>query len=60
MIETNNKHNIYNYGFTGTKNGMTDKQKKTLKKILETSGNNFIMHHGDCIGADEEAHNINN
>lgn len=42
-------------GFTGTRQGMSDKQKKVVEIILKT----FIpmidkAHHGWCIGADEE------
>ncbi len=43
--------------FTGTQNGMTDKQKYVFESILY-SIHNIELHHGDCIGADEDAHNI--
>jgi len=44
-------------GFTGTQQGMTDKQKETFEKWLGfTPMHEF--HHGDCIGADSDAHNI--
>lgn len=44
-------------GFTGTQIGMTDAQKESfLKLITELKITEF--HHGDCVGADEDAHNI--
>jgi len=47
-------------GFTGTREGMTDYQKKLLGIILTaaTIDNIVVFHHGDCKGADEEAHTI--
>lgn len=42
-------------GFTGTQKGMTDAQQTMLEKVLAQFGR---MHHGDCIGADEQAHFI--
>ena len=44
-------------GFTGTKIGMTIKQRKNFETILR-----YIdpeeFHHGDCVGADAQAHII--
>lgn len=44
-------------GFTGTRRGMTEAQKKTLAAIVESSDCSEV-HHGDCIGADEDFHDI--
>lgn len=43
-------------GFTGTQKGMTRLQRITLEKYLVDNGGEF--HHGDCIGADGEAHDL--
>jgi hypothetical protein len=50
-------------GFTGTQTGMTKKQKLKLKIILRrfvkgVKATGFKFHHGDCVGADEEADKI--
>ena len=41
-------------GFTGTQEGMTRAQKFVFKSILAAGH----FHHGDCVGADEQAHDI--
>lgn len=43
-------------GFTGTQAGMTIKQETELMAYLAVHCASF--HHGDCIGADAQAHNI--
>lgn len=44
-------------GFTGTQKGMTYEQGETLLALL-SRGETKEFHHGDCIGADAEAHEI--
>jgi len=46
----------YCFGFTGTQHGMTMPQKVSLRNFL--MGGSGEMHHGDCVGADAEAHAI--
>ena len=43
-------------GFTGTRKGMTYVQKKGVADII--AHNDCNLHHGDCIGADANAHAI--
>src|SRR5687768_13423054 len=44
-------------GFTGAKWGMTPRQRQEVEKALISLGATEL-HHGDCIGADEQAHEI--
>jgi hypothetical protein len=44
-------------GFTGTRKGMTHVQAVTLAREMQTFAPS-ILHHGECIGADQQAHNI--
>jgi hypothetical protein len=46
------------YGFTGTQIGMSPRQKIGLRAHLIVAEPGSEFHHGDCIGADEEAHYI--
>lgn len=45
-------------GFTGTQRGMTERQKGVVKDLLSEHGYAFVAHHGDCIGADSDFHDI--
>lgn len=44
------------FGFTGTQNGMSKEQSHIVNKIFRTSFGDFRLLHGDCIGADKDAH----
>lgn len=44
-------------GFTGTQSGMTKKQKKAFVKLI-LSFSLMTFNHGDCIGADADAHDL--
>jgi len=46
-------------GFTGTQRGLTTAQRSSLERLLARLKvvHDFVaLHHGDCIGADTEAH----
>jgi hypothetical protein len=44
-------------GFTGTREGMTEKQQTSLARYL-SSFDRVHFNHGNCVGADEEAAKI--
>lgn len=51
---------IVKVGFTGTQRGMTQAQKRTVQWLLSQFRDQGAIefHHGDCIGADDESHDI--
>jgi len=52
---------MYNVGFTGTQHGMTKEQNSKLKQMLielELLYGPLTLHHGDCVGADFQAHSL--
>ena len=44
-------------GFTGTRNGMTDAQRESVRVLLRTICPKRARH-GDCVGADAEFHSM--
>ena len=46
-----------NIGFTGSRNGLSDQQKEKIHQILDERAASHL-HHGDCIGADFDFHQI--
>ena len=47
---------MINLGFTGTQTGMTLEQKAAVRGLLPQV--EFTLHHGDCIGADAQVHEL--
>jgi hypothetical protein len=44
-------------GFTGSRHGMTEQQRHKVRKIM-TKYDVKEAHHGDCVGADAEFHDL--
>ena len=51
---------IKSIGFTGTQRGMTEAQRLKLGTILAVGSTKGVgvLHHGDCVGADAQAHEL--
>ena len=46
-------------GFTGTQRGMTDYQQEQVRNLLTTYRKGLLeIHHGGCIGADAQFHDM--
>lgn len=45
-------------GFTGTRDGLTPKQREMLDKLLAQLHDVEEAHHGDCVGGDETFHDL--
>ena len=51
---------VEHVGFTGTRMGLSSKQRHSLRTVLAELKNDGALwfHHGDCVGADEESHQV--
>ncbi len=53
--------NTIKIGFTGTREGMSTRQKAEVEKFLNDEArkcDRLELHHGDCVGADADFHSI--
>jgi hypothetical protein len=48
---------LLHIAFTGTRQGTTERQKGALRELRGAHAG-VILHHGDALGADAEAHDI--
>lgn len=53
-------NNIVRVGFTGTQRGMGNSQLQAVTYVIRALmlGQHVEFHHGDCIGADEQFHQL--
>ena len=52
--------NVRHVGFSGSRNGMTEQQRLFVYQYVSVlnDAKPMIIHHGDCVGADAEMHDI--
>ena len=53
----NRRDVLMRIGFIGTRQGMTERKKIAVRDLLASYAG-AILHHGDAVGADAEAHDI--
>ena len=50
---------LIKYGFTGTRSGLNKNQVDSINKLFSSNIDDTIeLHHGDCIGADKDMHDL--
>jgi hypothetical protein len=50
---------VRHIGFAGTREGMSPKQHRSVFRLLtEMEDGNLTGHHGDCVGSDEDFHDL--
>jgi hypothetical protein len=57
MLFLMKENKVLHVGFTGTQSGMTEQQYKIVSGLLRQLKPTHA-HHGDCVGADADFHNI--
>jgi hypothetical protein len=58
MMQLWDEPNWRHIGFTGTRDGMTALQRMQVGNLLRGMGDHLVLHHGDCVGSDEEMHQL--